>query len=102
VEIILTLWTKIKHSDEGRGAPEETLSSLSMDVAEMNRDTSGMPYTLQWLSCHKWQCATTKGTTNKSNAFQTIGMYANGDTNLVSYLAIYFKTPIGFVHFNFS
>jgi hypothetical protein len=79
------LWDKIKHSDEGRGTPEETLSGLSMDVAEMNRHVSGIPYTLSWLSCHKWQCATTKGTPNKSSTFKTIGQYANEDTNLVSY-----------------
>jgi hypothetical protein len=85
------LWNKIKHSDEGRGTSEETLSSLSMDVAEMNRHVSGMPYTLSWLSCHKWQCATTKGTPNKSSAFRTKGQYANEDTNLVRCLPIYFQ-----------
>ncbi|KAM0850667.1 hypothetical protein ACQ4PT_052932 [Festuca glaucescens] len=77
------LWTKIKHSDEGRSAPEEILSSLSIEVAEMNRDISGMPYTLSWLSCHKWQRATSKGMPNNSRAFRTIGQYADDDTNLV-------------------
>uniref|UniRef100_A0ACD5W624 Uncharacterized protein n=1 Tax=Avena sativa TaxID=4498 RepID=A0ACD5W624_AVESA len=76
-------WNMIKHSDEGRGALDETLSGLSMDVAEMKRDISGLPYTLSWLSCHKWQCATTKGTPNNSNAFRTIGQYPYEDTNLV-------------------
>jgi hypothetical protein len=85
------LWNKIKQSDEGRGAPEETLSGLSMDMTEMNRDSSGMPYTLSWLSCHKWQCATTKGTPNNSSAFRTIGQYADEDTNLVSCMPRYFK-----------
>jgi hypothetical protein len=90
------LWNKIKDSDEGRGAPEETLSGLSMDVAKMNIAISGMPYTLSWLSCHKWQRATTKGAPSNSSAFRTIGQYANNDTNLVSYFPIYFKTPSGF------
>jgi hypothetical protein len=62
------LWNKIKHSDEGRSTPEETLSGLSMDVAEMNRAISGMSYTLSWLSCHKWQCATTQRAHPKSPA----------------------------------
>ncbi|KAM0830595.1 hypothetical protein ACQ4PT_066096 [Festuca glaucescens] len=77
------LWNMIKHSDEGRGVPEETLSGLSMEVAKMNRDISGMPYTLSWLSCHKWQRATTKGTSSNSSAFRTMGQYADEDTNLV-------------------
>jgi hypothetical protein len=79
----------IKHSDEGCGAPEKTLSDLSMDVAEMKRDILGMPYTLSWLSCQKWQRATTKGTPNNSSAFRTKGQYADEDTNLVSYVPIY-------------
>ncbi|KAM0848692.1 hypothetical protein ACQ4PT_054217 [Festuca glaucescens] len=77
------LWNKVKHSDEGCSAPEETLSGLNMEVAEMNKDISGMPYTLSWLSCHKWQRPTTKGTPNNSRAFRTIGQYADEDTNLV-------------------
>uniref|UniRef100_A0ACD5W4P7 Uncharacterized protein n=1 Tax=Avena sativa TaxID=4498 RepID=A0ACD5W4P7_AVESA len=64
------LWDGIIHSEEGRGAPEDTLSALSVDVTEMMRDIenpkeyrkSGMPYTLSWLSSHKWQRATVKGT----------------------------------------
>jgi hypothetical protein len=80
------LWNKIKDSDQGRSAREETLTGLSMDVAEMTRDISGMPYTLSWLSSHKWQRATTKGTPNISSAFRTIGQYANGDIKLVSYI----------------
>jgi hypothetical protein len=87
------LWNMIKHSEEGCGAPEETLSGFSMDVAEMKRDISGMPYTLSWLSCQKWQRATTKGTPCKSSAFRTIGQYADEDTNLVSYVPIFLKHP---------
>uniref|UniRef100_A0ACD5W597 Uncharacterized protein n=1 Tax=Avena sativa TaxID=4498 RepID=A0ACD5W597_AVESA len=78
------LWNMIKHSDEGRGAPEETLSGLDMDVVEMNREISGIPYTLSWLSCHMWQRSTTKGTPTRSKAFRTIGQYADEDINLVN------------------
>lgn len=95
------LWNMIKHSDKGCGAPEVTVSGLNMDVAEMNRHISGMPYTMSWLSCHKWQRATTKGTPDNSSSFRTIGQYADEDTNLVSYVPIYFKTSGGSVHFNF-
>uniref|UniRef100_A0ACD5W741 Uncharacterized protein n=1 Tax=Avena sativa TaxID=4498 RepID=A0ACD5W741_AVESA len=95
------LWDMIKDSDEGRGTPELTLSGLSMDVAKMNRDISGMPYMLSWLSCHKWQRATTKGTLSNSSAFQTIGHYADEHTNLVSYVPAYFKTSSRSVHFSF-
>jgi hypothetical protein len=74
------LWNMVKHSD------------VSMELAEKNRDISVMPYTLSWLSCHKWQRATTKGAANNSNDFRTIGQYAGDDTNLVSYVPVYFKT----------
>ncbi|KAF7069292.1 hypothetical protein CFC21_074946 [Triticum aestivum] len=77
------LWNMIKHSDEGRGAPEKTLSGLSMDIDEMKRDVSGMPYTLSWLSCHKWQRATTKGAAKNCSAFRAIAQHADEDTNLV-------------------
>ncbi|XP_037474059.1 uncharacterized protein LOC119350232 [Triticum dicoccoides] len=77
------LWTMIKYSREGRGAPKKTLSVLSMDRHEMKRAVTGMPYTLSWLSCHKWQRATTKGAANNSCAFRTVAQHADEDTNLV-------------------
>lgn len=72
------LWDSIMDSDEGRGAPEETLSELSVDVTEMKRDIehpkeyykSGLPYTLSWLSSHNWQRATIKGAPSSSGSFQ--------------------------------
>jgi hypothetical protein len=94
------LWNMIKHSDEGRGAPVETLSGLSMEVDEMNRDISGMPYTLSWLSGHKWQRETTKGTPRNSGVFRTIGQYTDDNTNMVSSMPIYLYTYSGSVHFN--
>jgi hypothetical protein len=78
------MWDMIKDSDNGHATPEKTLYGLSMDVAEMKRDVSGMAYMLSWLSCHKWQLATTKGTPNNSSAFQTIGQHTDEGGNMVS------------------
>jgi hypothetical protein len=83
------LWNMIKHSEEGRGAPVETMSGLSTEVAEMNRDIPGMPYMLSWLSGHMWQRETTKGTHSNSSVYRTIGQYSTDDnTNMVSFLYI--------------
>lgn len=74
-------------TDEGRGAPEDTMSSLSMDVTEMKRDIenpkeSGLRYTLSWLTSRKWQRATIKGTPFNSDAFQTTRQDADGRATL--------------------
>jgi hypothetical protein len=84
------LWEKIVDSDEGRASPTETLSGLSMDVAQMKMDIenpkeyskSGLPYMLSWLTSRKWQRATIKGTPCNSEAFQTIGQGADGGASL--------------------
>jgi hypothetical protein len=92
------LWNVIKHSDEGRATPVETLSGLSMEVDEMSRDIPGMPYTLSWLSGHKWQRETTKGAPRNSSVFRTIGQYCTDDnTNMVSSVYIYIHTVDMFI-----
>jgi hypothetical protein len=71
------LWNRIRYSDEGRGAREEILSELVKDVAEIEGAVVGLyghnpkdvPYLMSWLSCHKWQRATTKGSRSNSGAF---------------------------------
>jgi aspartate carbamoyltransferase regulatory subunit len=78
------MWDMIKDSDNGHATPEKTLYSLSIDVDEMKRDVSGLAYMLSWLSCHKWQRATTKGTPNNSSAFQTIGQHTDEGCSMVS------------------
>jgi hypothetical protein len=85
---IQQVWEEIMDSEEGRGAPEKTLSSLSMDVTEMKRDienpkehrNSGLPYMLSWLTSRKWQRATIKGSLSNSTAIQTTGHDAYGRT----------------------
>ncbi|CAM0958173.1 unnamed protein product [Alopecurus aequalis] len=77
------MWDIIKDSDNGHSTPEKTLYGLSMDVAEMKRDVSGLDYMLSWLSCHKWQRATTKGTPNNSSAFRTIGQHTDEGGSMV-------------------
>lgn len=77
------MWDMIKDSDNGHATPEKTLYGLSMDVAEMKRDVTGLAYILSWLSCHKWQRATTKGTPNNSSAFQTIGQHTDEGGSMV-------------------
>ena len=84
------LWTRVRSSDEGRAAPKMTLSELAKDVAEIKRQVGpwalsdpyyvprytsinakgdGLYYLMSWLSCHKWQRATTKGSRSNSGAF---------------------------------
>jgi hypothetical protein len=80
------LWEEIMDTDEGRATPAETLLSISMEVAEMNRDIEnlkeyrkpGLPYTLSWLTSRRWRRATTKGTPSNSDAFQTTGQDKDG------------------------
>ncbi|KAM0888625.1 hypothetical protein ACQ4PT_028210 [Festuca glaucescens] len=55
------LWRKIKYSYEGCGATRETLSQLDEDLYYLTTTAQFRPYQLSWLSCHKWQRATTKG-----------------------------------------
>jgi hypothetical protein len=82
------LWDGVMDSDEGRGAPEETLSGLSMAITEMKRGIenpeeyrkSGLPYTLSWLSSHNWQRATIKGTPSSFMSFPTTGKDADEST----------------------
>ena len=64
--------------------------SLSMDVTEMKRDIenpkehrkSGLPYMLSWLTSHKWQRATIKGTPSSFGAILTTGRDADRRTTL--------------------
>jgi hypothetical protein len=68
------LWNKIRFSDEGRFAPAETLLGLGRDVAQIRRDAqyygrNHRAYLISWLSCHKWQRASTKGSSSNSGAF---------------------------------
>jgi hypothetical protein len=82
------LWDGIIDSEEGRSAPEETLSDLSVDVMEMKRGIehleeyykSGLPYTLSWLSSHNWQRATIKGIPFSFNTSPTKGQDADERT----------------------
>jgi hypothetical protein len=84
------LWEKIMDTDEGRGAPAETMSSLNMDIAEMKRDIenpkeyrkTGLPYTLAWLTSRKLRRATIKGTPSNSDALQTTGQDTDGGATL--------------------
>jgi hypothetical protein len=84
------LWDGIIDSDEGRGTPDKTLSGLSMDISDMKKHIenpkkyrrSGLPYTLSWLSSHKWQRATTKGAYSSSGSFQTTGQDTDERTTL--------------------
>jgi hypothetical protein len=80
------LWEEIVDTNEGRGMPAETLSGISMEVAEMKRNIenpreykkSGLPYTLSWLTSRRWRRATIKGTPSQSDAFHTTGKDADG------------------------
>jgi hypothetical protein len=87
------LWDGIMHSNEGRSAREEMLSSLGMDILGMKRNIenpkkyrkSGLPYTLSWLTSHKWQRATMKGALSSSCDFKAITQDADErTTTLVS------------------
>uniref|UniRef100_A0ACD5XEP5 Uncharacterized protein n=1 Tax=Avena sativa TaxID=4498 RepID=A0ACD5XEP5_AVESA len=54
------IWNRIKSSEEGRGAPEETLLELGNQVDEIGRSLMYCSaYRLSWLTCHKWQRGTT-------------------------------------------
>jgi hypothetical protein len=84
------VWEEIMNCEEGRGAPEETLSALGMDVTEMKRNIenpkehrkSGLPYMLSWLTSRKWQRSTFKGTPYSSGAIQSTGQDADGRTSM--------------------
>ena len=72
------LWARVKCSEEGVSAPEETLLELGNDVAEITRVityNSSPPYMLSWLTCHLWQRATTKGARCVSGAFTIPGQH---------------------------
>jgi hypothetical protein len=84
------LWEEIMDTDEGRGAPAETMSGLSTDIAEMKRGIenpkeyrkTGLPYTLSWLTSRRLRRATIKGTPSSSDAFQTTGQDTDGRATL--------------------
>jgi hypothetical protein len=96
------LWDMPKYSIRGRGALEEAFCGLNREMGDMYIGSSVKPYILSWLSCHKWQRATTKGTLSNSSSYRTIGQYyADKNTNLVSYVPIYSKTSNDLFNFNF-
>jgi hypothetical protein len=71
------LWVRLKCSEEGEGAPEETMSELSNAVAEIKRDFAERRfphYYISWLTCTKWQRATTKDARCFSGAFTIPGL----------------------------
>jgi hypothetical protein len=84
------LWEEIMDTDEGHGAQAETISGLSMDIAEMKRDIenpkeyrkTGLPYTLAWLTSRRLRRATIKGTPSNSDAFRTTGQDTDGRATL--------------------
>jgi hypothetical protein len=70
---IRLLLDEIKNSPEGFAAPEEILSDLKEEVAEMmDRNGGNMEYILSWLNCHQLQHSTNKGTLPNIGAFQTL------------------------------
>lgn len=72
------LWARVKCSEEGVSAPEETLLELGNDVAEITRVityNTSPPYMMSWLTCHLWQRATTKGARCVSGAFTIPGRH---------------------------
>jgi hypothetical protein len=80
------LLDKIKNSHEGRAAPEEILSDLEEEVAEMI-DSNGInrEYMLSWLNCHQLQRSINKGTPPNIGAFQILEQQrADEHNNLVS------------------
>lgn len=66
-------------ADAKPGAPERWWFSIGKDLGKMleladtyqNMEMSMYPYMLSWLSSHRWQRATTKGSPSCSEAFQT-------------------------------
>ncbi|XP_047042788.1 uncharacterized protein LOC124646765 [Lolium rigidum] len=85
VQGLQKMWEVIKDSDIGHATPEKALYGLSLDVGEMQRDVSGLAYMLSWLSCHKWQSATTKGAhaPYKSSVVQTIWPHTDKGSSMV-------------------
>lgn len=76
------LWVEVKCSEEGGSAPEETLSELGNDVAEIKRvitHNRSPPYMMSWLTCHQWQRATTKGARCVSAAFTVPGQHEDAE-----------------------
>ncbi|KAF6991104.1 hypothetical protein CFC21_008221 [Triticum aestivum] len=76
------LWARVKCSEEGGGAPEETLSALGNDVAEIKRvitHNRSPPYMMSWLTASAWQRATTKGARCVSGAFTVPGQQKDAD-----------------------
>ncbi|KAM3353964.1 hypothetical protein ACQJBY_024890 [Aegilops geniculata] len=74
------LWNSIRRPSEDHCATKETMVNLSNDVTEIERNIRDylnigersykkVPYLMSWLSCHKWQRATTKGSCYDSGAF---------------------------------
>jgi len=83
---LLLLLDKMKNSDQVPAAPEEILSDLKEEVAEMT-DRYGVDREsmLSSLSCHQLQRSTPKGTPASRDAFQILEQQrVEGRTNLVS------------------
>jgi hypothetical protein len=79
------LLDEINNSDEGRAAPEEILSDLEEEVAEMTERYGGdREAMLSTLNCHQLQRSTTTGTSPSKSAFQIVDQQrADEHTNMV-------------------
>jgi hypothetical protein len=97
------LLEEIKNSHEGHAAPEEILSDLEEEIAEMT-DSYGVDREnmLSMLSCRQLQRSTNKSTLHHIGAFQILEQQRVDErTNLVS-VPMYFRTPahrFSLVHF---
>jgi hypothetical protein len=83
------LLNEIKNSDEGSAAPEEIMSDIEEEVAEMtNRYGADKEAMLASLNCNQLQRSTTEGTSTNMHAFQIIDQQrADEHTNMVSVCA---------------
>lgn len=62
-----SLWSTVRGSKWGKRASKEALYVIDKEKEEILKQ--GSPYLLSWLSCHKWQRATSKGTCYDSAPF---------------------------------
>jgi hypothetical protein len=86
------LLDEIKNSHEGHAAPEEILSDLEEEVAEMmDRYGVDRENMLSALSCHQLQCSTNKGTLANIGAIQNLEQQrVDEHANLVKCVPMYF------------
>lgn len=80
------VWSGVMAS--AAGVPEATMSQLRDDVGEMMKGIEdpdehkklGLPYMLSWLTCHRWQRATTKNSPSNTDSFQRLPVGATPTT----------------------